>query len=71
MATLRVFVNGIAGDAAAGSTALEAVRAVDPAEASEVAAGRRAIVDSRGLPVESGAAAFAGCIYRTVRARAE
>lgn len=65
---MRVFVNGKPGDVPVGATALDAVRVVDAAEAGEIAAGRRMIVDSRGLPADPNQAAFAGAIYRTVRA---
>jgi hypothetical protein len=67
--TVRVFVNERGVDVPAGSTALDAVRALDPDEAARVAAGERAIVDSRGLPAAADAAAYAGAIYRTITAR--
>jgi len=67
--TVRVFVNERGVDVPRGATALDAVRALDDAEAQRVSAGERAIVDSRGLPAEPDATAFAGAIYRTVTAR--
>ncbi len=67
---LRVFVNGLGLEVPPGSTALEAVARADRPEAQEVAAGRRMIVDSRGLAVPAASPAFAGAIFRTVRARA-
>ena len=70
MPDLRVFVNGKGGSVPPGATALDAVRAVDAAEADAVDAGTRSIVDSRGLPVEPGSAAFGGAIYRTGKPRA-
>ena len=71
MSNIRVFVNGAAVDVPAGATALDAVRAADAGEALEVADGRRSITDSRGLPADPAGVAFAGAIYRTVRARAQ
>jgi hypothetical protein len=64
-----VYVNARGVDAAPGATALDAVRLHDPGEADRVAAGERAITDSRGLPVTPDALVFAGAIYRTVAAR--
>lgn len=69
MSDLRVFVNGAAATVRPGATALEAVRASDAAEADAIAAGSRAITDSRGLPADPASPAFAGAIYRTVRAK--
>jgi hypothetical protein len=65
--SLRCFVNGRGVDLMPGATALDAVRAAQPDEAAAVAAGDRAITDSRGLPVEPATVAYAGAIYRTVR----
>lgn len=70
MTTVRVFVNATAVDVGDGSTALDCVRQWRADEGDAVTAGRRIITDSRGLPVERGAAAHAGSIYRTVPARA-
>jgi hypothetical protein len=67
--TIRVFVNERPAEVARGATALDAVRALDAALAEGVAGGGRAITDSRGLPVEPAAAAYAGAIYRVVAAR--
>ena len=64
-----MFVNGRGLDVAGGATAIDALRAGDPAEAEAVERGERAITDSRGLPLEPNALVFAGAIYRTVRAR--
>lgn len=66
---IRVFVNAAAVDAARGATALDCVRLWRADEADAVAAGRRAITDSRGLPIDTGTPAVAGSIYRTVSAR--
>ncbi len=67
--TLRVFVNERAAEVPRGATALDAVRAHDAAAADALAAGERALTDSRGLPVDPGAAAYAGAIYRLLPAR--
>ena len=69
MSTLRVFVNGRPVDVWTGATALDAVRAADAVEAEAIVAGQRVIHDSRGLPAAPDSAAFAGAIYRTVRAK--
>ena len=66
---LRVFVNGTAGDVPRGATLLDAVRAVDPALAEAVAAGQRAIADSRGLVIAASVAATGGAVLRIVSAR--
>lgn len=66
---MRVYVNAAGVDVADGSSALECVRAWNAEEADAVAAGRRAITDSRGLPADADAAAYAGAIYRTVSVR--
>lgn len=68
--TSRAFVNGRGVDVPAGGTALDAVRLADAAEAAEIEGGRRAIADSRGLPIPADAPAYGGAIYRTISARA-
>lgn len=65
----RVYVNGRGVDVAAGATALDAVRAVDPEAAERIAAGQRAIADSRGLPIAAESPAYGGAIYRIIAAR--
>jgi hypothetical protein len=67
--TVRVFVNGTGLDLPETATALDAVRAVDAAEGSGVAAGARAIADSRGLLIKPAERVYAGAIYRTMRAK--
>ncbi|MEA3247121.1 MAG: hypothetical protein U9Q74_13300 [Gemmatimonadota bacterium] len=69
-ATLRVFVDGAAVDVPRGATLLDAVRAADPALAEAVAAGERAIADSRGLVVPAGGPVSGGAVLRVVSARA-
>jgi hypothetical protein len=70
---LRAFVNERGVGVPPGATALDAVRAFDrlggTALADDVAAGRRALVDSRGLPVDAATPAHGGAIYRVLPAR--
>jgi hypothetical protein len=68
--TIRVFVDGRGLDVPSGSTALDAVRAASSEAASAVVAGRRAITDSRGLPLSPATPLSAGSILRLVTARA-
>ena len=67
---MRVFVNGKALNANPGQTVLDAVRAFDAVEADGVAAGTRAVTDSRGLPVAPGTPVTGGTVLRIVSARA-
>lgn len=69
-ATVRVFVNERGVSVPAGATALDAVRALLPDEATAIEAGSRRLTDSRGLPVEAGEPLVNGAIYRVVSARA-
>jgi hypothetical protein len=66
---IRVYVNARAVEVAADATLLDAVRAADAPAAELVAAGERALADSRGLPVSPGERAFAGAIVRVVSGR--
>jgi hypothetical protein len=68
--TLRVFVNGAALSVPRSATILDAVRAFDAAAADAVAAGERAVTDSRGLPIALDAPATGGAVLRLVSARA-
>jgi hypothetical protein len=68
--TVRVFVNGAGVEVPAGSNALDAVRAWSSDGAADVAAGRRWIADSRGLPIDSDTPMPAGSILRLVANRA-
>lgn len=69
--TFRAFVNGIGIDAPHGATVLDAVRVADPAAADEVAAGTRAIADSRGLVIDAATPVTGGAVLRVVSARAK
>jgi hypothetical protein len=68
--SVRVFVNGRGVDAAAGSSALEAVRAWDASVADQIAGGARALSDSRGLPIDPATPVYGGLILRVVSNRA-
>lgn len=70
MTTLRVFVNAAPVDVTSGATALDCVRSWKGEEGDAVAAGRRVITDSRGLPIGIDSPARAGSIFRTVPNRA-
>lgn len=69
MTTVRVYVNGRGVDTPATGTALDAVRLLDDALASEVASGARALTDSRGLPAPNDAPVHGGAIFRVVSGR--
>jgi hypothetical protein len=69
MNSVRVYVNGRGVDVPRGATAIEALRALDPEAARQVEEGRRALVDSRGLPLAPATVLAAGSILRLVRAR--
>ena len=66
----RVFVNGKGVDVDSRATALDAVRAFDSAEASQVEAGARKITDSRGLDAAPDSPVHGGAIFRTLPVRA-
>ena len=67
--TVRVYVNERGVNVAAGSVALDAVRAVFPEQAEGVAAGTLRLTDSRGLPVSSELPLSGGAIFRVVPVR--
>lgn len=67
--SLRVYVNERGVSVPHGSVAVDAVRALFPDLATEVAAGRQRLTDSRGLPVEATQALVGGSIYRVVPVR--
>lgn len=69
MSTVRVFVNAAPVDVPKGATAIDCVRAWNPAEADAIVAGKRAITDSRGLEVDAASETSAGSIFRTVSKR--
>lgn len=67
--SIRAYVNGRGVDVPQGATAIDAVRAMDSAEADQVLAGERALTDSRGLPLEPSTVLVAGSIVRIVSGR--
>ena len=67
--SIRAYVNGRGVDVPAGATAIDAVRAMDTAEADQVLAGERALTDSRGLPLDPSTVLVAGSIVRIVFGR--
>ena len=67
---IRVYVNNVPVEIAAGASATDAVAAWDAAVAEQVRAGERAITDSRGIVTAPDGPAYQGAIYRTVRAGA-
>lgn len=68
-AEVRAFVNERGVSVPAGSTALDAVRAVLPASADAIDAGTASLTDSRGLPIDAHQALVNGAIYRVVPVR--
>lgn len=66
---IRVYVNSSGLDVPPGATALDAVRAWNPAAADEVADGRKVIADSRGLTAAPDSPVHGGAIYRVLPAR--
>ena len=66
---VRVFVNATGVEVPAGSSALEAVRAWNGEAADDVAADRRVITDSRGLPIDPTTTMSAGSILRLIAKR--
>ena len=68
--SVRVYVNARPVTAPVTGTALDAVRAFDPAMADQVSQGLRAITDSRGIPIDATTALTTGAIFRVVHARA-
>jgi hypothetical protein len=68
-ADVRVYVNERGVSVPAGSTALDAVRALFPDEADRIVEGRQRLTDSRGLPVAADDPLVNGAIYRVVAVR--
>jgi hypothetical protein len=64
-----VYVNGARVEVPEQAPVLDAVRAWDAEAAREVAAGVRALSDSRGLPLDPSTPGAAGAIVRVGRAR--
>lgn len=66
---IRAYVNGKGVDVPAGASALDAVRVYDTAVADQIAAGERALTDSRGLPLDPAFVLVGGSIMRIVSGR--
>ncbi|BAH39398.1 hypothetical protein GAU_2356 [Gemmatimonas aurantiaca T-27] len=66
---VRAFVNERGVSVPAGSTALDAVRALLPASADQIDGGTARLTDSRGLPVDAHEPLVNGAIYRVVPVR--
>jgi hypothetical protein len=66
---IRIFVNERGVSVPAGSTALDAVRALFPDDAAGIEAGRLRLTDSRGLPIEADTQPPNGSIFRVVAQR--
>ena len=67
--TVRIYINSRPVDVAASSTAFDAVKSWDAAEAAAILAGDKAITDSRGIHLTNDAPVHNGAIFRIVRAR--
>jgi hypothetical protein len=67
--TVRVFVNAVGVNVAAGASVLDAVRAWDAAEAAAVSRGEMMVTDSRGLPIGTDQQVHAGSIFRLLPVR--
>jgi hypothetical protein len=68
---VRVYVDGRGVDVPADATAIDAVRAADPALADLVSGGERGIADSRGIVAAPGSPVHGGAIFRIVSGRAQ
>lgn len=63
---LQVFVNERLVTVPAGTTALDAVRAADPALAARVDAAEASLTDGRAVPLQAGTPVANGSIIRVV-----
>mgnify|MGYP001556605739 FL=1 len=64
-----IFVDGTPVAAAAGQTTLDAIVAWRPDVAESLSTDLRMLTDSRGLPADPAAPAYAGAIFRVVSSR--
>lgn len=67
--TVRVFVNEQGVSIPVGATALDAVRALFPDDASGIEAGTLKLTDSRGLPIAHDVVPPSGAIFRVIAHR--
>jgi len=64
-----IFVDGTPVSVNAGQTTLDAIVAWQPQIAESISNDSRILTDSRGLPADPAAPAFAGAIFRVVSNR--
>lgn len=67
--TVRVYVNEKGVSVPHTATVLDAVREIDPAQASAIVAGTMRVTDSRGLPTSETAQVNGGAIFRVLPVR--
>ncbi|HEY6089737.1 MAG TPA: hypothetical protein VD771_08105 [Gemmatimonadaceae bacterium] len=67
--TVRVYINARAVDVDRSATAIEAVEALDPEQATAIRNGERMIADSRGIETANDTPVHNGAIFRILRAR--
>jgi hypothetical protein len=67
---VRAYVNERGVSVPRGASALDVVRAFDPAAADALLAGTQRLTDSRGLPIDANGVAHGGAIYRLLPVRA-
>ena len=68
---VRVYVNERGVSVPRGATALDAVAALLPEQAREIATGAARLTDSRGLPIEFSVPVHGGLILRVLPVRAQ
>lgn len=66
---VRVYVNERGVSVASDASALDAVAALLPDQAREIAAGTSRLTDSRGLPIDAGVRVHGGLILRVLPVR--
>ncbi len=66
---VRVYVNERGVSLPPGTTALDAVRALSPEQAAQIAVGHSRLADSRGLPIAADTPLTTGAIFRVVSVR--
>lgn len=66
---VRVYINERGVSVASDATALDAVAALVPEQARDIAAGRSRLTDSRGLSIDAGVRVHGGLILRVLPVR--
>lgn len=64
-----IFVDGTPVPATSGQTTMDAIGSWRPDVAESLATDSRMLADSRGLPADPAAPAYAGAIFRVVSSR--